>query len=108
MSYSIEKTEHYVLILLNESKFDKSITLEIEKQIVVLYREGLTNMIIDFSKVSEIDESGLSLLRKATKVCRTEQGLFIVCTKDDDILDLIDGEKIHEIILKSHVVYYND
>jgi anti-anti-sigma regulatory factor len=99
MSYSIEKTEHYVLILLNESKFDKSITPEIEKQIIVLYREGLTNMIVDFSKVLEIDESGLSLLRKATKVCRTEQGLFIVCTKDDDILDLIDDEKIHEIIL---------
>lgn len=99
MNYSIEKTEHYALIQLNESKFDKSITQEIEKQIVVLYREGLTNMIVDFSKVLEIDESGLSLLRKATKVCRTEQGLFIVCTKDDDILDLIDGEKIHEIVL---------
>jgi anti-sigma B factor antagonist len=99
MNYSIEKTEHYALIQLNESKFDKSITPEIEKQIIVLYREGLTNMIVDFSKVLEIDESGLSLLRKATKVCRTEQGLFIVCTKDDDILDLIDGEKIHEIVL---------
>lgn len=99
MSYSVEKTEHYALIQLNESKFDKSITAEIEKQIVVLYREGLTNMIVDFSKVLEIDESGLSLLRKATKVCRTEQGLFIVCTKDDEILDLIDGEKIPEIIL---------
>ena len=97
--YSIEKTEHYALIQLNESKFDKSITAEIEKQIVILYREGTINMIVDFSKVSEIDESGLSLLRKATKVCRTEQGLFIVCTKDDDILDLIDGEKIHEIVL---------
>lgn len=99
MSYSVEKTEHYALIQLNESKFDKSITGEIEKQIVVLYREGLTNMIVDFSKVLEIDESGLSLLRKATRVCRTEQGLFIVCTKDDDILDLIDGEKIPEIVL---------
>ena len=99
MNYSIEKTEHYALIQLNESKFDKSITPEIEKQIIVLYREGLTNMILDFSKVLEIDESGLSLLRKATKVCRTEQGLFIVCTKDDDILDLIDGEKIPEIVL---------
>ena len=99
MNYSIEKTEHYALIQLNESKFDKSITPEIEKQIIVLYREGLTNMILDFSKVLEIDESGLSLLRKATKVCRTEQGLFIVCTKDDDILDLIDGEKIHEIVM---------
>ncbi|GGD56151.1 hypothetical protein GCM10011514_20270 [Emticicia aquatilis] len=99
MSYSVEKTEHYALIQLNESKFDKSITGEIEKQIVVLYREGLTNMIVDFSKVLEIDETGLSLLRKATRVCRTEQGLFIVCTKDDDILDLIDGEKIPEIVL---------
>ncbi len=99
MSYSVEKTEHYALIQLNESKFDKSITAEIEKQIVILYREGTTNMVVDFSKVVEIDESGLSLLRKATKVCRTEQGLFIVCTKDDDILDLIDGEKIPEIIL---------
>lgn len=99
MSYSIEKTEHYALIQINESKFDKSITAEIEKQIVVLYREGMTNMVCDFSKVLEIDESGLSLLRKATKVCRAEQGLFVVCTKDDDILDLIDGEKIPEIIL---------
>lgn len=99
MSYSIEKTEHYALIQLNESKFDKSITAEVEKQIVVLYREGLTNMIVDFSKVLEIDESGLSLLKKATRVCRAEQGLFIVCTKDDDILDLIDGEKIPEIVL---------
>jgi len=99
MSYSIEKSEHYALIQLNECKFDKSITPEIEKQIVVLYREGMTNMIIDFSKVLEIDESGLSLLRKATKVCRTEHGLFIICTKDDDILDLIDGEKIPEIVL---------
>jgi len=99
MSYSVEKTEHYALIQLNDNKFDKSITAEIEKQIVVLYREGLTNMIVDFTKVVEIDESGLSLLRKATRVCRTEQGLFIVCTKDDDILDLVDGEKIPEIVL---------
>ncbi|AFK05071.1 sulfate transporter/antisigma-factor antagonist STAS [Emticicia oligotrophica DSM 17448] len=99
MTYSVEKTEHYALIQIEENKFDKSITAEVEKQIVVLYREGFMNMILDFSKVLEIDESGLSLLRKATKVCRSEHGLFIVCTKDDDILDLIDGEKIPEIVL---------
>ncbi|CAH0995226.1 hypothetical protein EMA8858_01346 [Emticicia aquatica] len=99
MTHSVEKTEHYALIQLDENKFDKSITAEFEKLVVVLYREGFTNMVVDFSKVIEIDDSGLSLLRKATKVCRTEQGLFIVCTKDDDILDLIDSEKIPEIVL---------
>ncbi len=99
MTHTLEKTEHYALIDLDENKFDKSITAEFEKLVAVLYREGFTNMVVDFSKILEIDESGLSLLRKATKVCRTEQGLFIICTKDDDILDLIDGEKIPEIIL---------
>ena len=99
MNHKVEKTEHYALIQLDENKFDKSITAEFEKLVVVLYREGFTNMVVDFSKVIEIDESGLLLLKKATKVCRTEQGLFIICTKDDDILDLIDGEKIPEIIL---------
>ncbi len=99
MTHTLEKTEHYALIELDENKFDKSITAEFEKLVVVLYREGFTNMVVDFSKVLEIDESGLSLLRKVTKVCRTEQGLFIICTKDDDILDLIDSEKIPEIIL---------
>jgi anti-sigma B factor antagonist len=99
MNHKVEKTEHYALIQLDENKFDKYITAEFEKLVVVLYREGFTNMVVDFSKVIEIDESGLLLLKKATKVCRTEQGLFIICTKDDDILDLIDSEKIPEIIL---------
>lgn len=99
MNYNLEKTEHYALIEVNETAFDKKITPEFEKLVVVLYREGLNNMVVDFSKVTEIDESGLSLIRKATKVCRTEQGLFVICTKDDDILDLIDSEKIPELIL---------
>jgi anti-sigma B factor antagonist len=98
MNYKVEKTEHYVLIEMDETAFDKNITAEFEKLVVVLYREGLNNMVVDFSKITEIDEEGLSLIRRATKVCRTEQGLFIICTKDDDLLDLIDAEKIPELI----------
>lgn len=56
-------------------------------------------MIIDFSKVQEIENSGLTLLEKATRVCRKEQGLLVICTKNDDILDQIDERKIPEIIL---------
>lgn len=98
MNYSIEKTEHYALIEINETAFDKNVTPEFEKLVVVLYREGINNMVVDFSKITEIDDAGLSLIRKATKVCRTEQGLFIICTKDDDLLDLIDAEKIPELV----------
>ncbi|WP_394990864.1 STAS domain-containing protein [Emticicia sp.] len=98
MNYKVEKTEHYALIEIDETAFDKRITAEFEKVVAVLYREGLNNMVVDFSKITEIDEAGLTLIGKATKVCRTEQGLFIICTKDDDLLDLIDAEKIPELI----------
>ncbi len=99
MNYNLEKTEHYALISFDETAFDKKITAEFEKLVVVLYREGLNNIVVDFSKVTEVDEAGLTLIRKATRVCRTENGLFVLCTKDDDVLDLIDAEKIPELIL---------
>ncbi len=99
MNYKVEKTEHYALIQLNEEIIDQNITPQLEKIIVGLYNEKLINMIVDFSKVIEIEQSGLTLLEKATRVCRKEQGLFVVCTKNDDILDQIDEKKIPEIIL---------
>ena len=99
MNYKIEKTEQYALIILEETVFGENIVAQFEKLVVVLYREGFTNMVTDFTKITEIDEEGLSLIRKVTKVCRTEQGLFIICTKDDDIIDQIDTEKIPELVI---------
>ena len=99
MNYKVEKNEQYALILLDENVFGENIASQFEKLVVVLYREGFTNMVVDFSKVAEIDDDGLSLIRKATKVCRTEQGLFIICTKDDDVIDVIDSAKIPELVI---------
>jgi len=99
MNYKIEKTEQYALIILEETVFGENIVAQFEKLVVVLYREGFTNMVTDFTKITEIDEEGLWLIRKVTKVCRTEQGLFIICTKDDDIIDQIDTEKIPELVI---------
>lgn len=99
MNYKIEKTEQYVLISLDETTFGTEIVAPFEKLVVLLYREGFTNMVTDFTKITEVDEEGLSLIRKATKVCRTEQGLFVLCTKDDDVIDIIDAAQIPELII---------
>lgn len=99
MNYKIEKTEQYALISLDETTFGTEIVAPFEKLVVQLYREGFTNMVTDFTKITEVDDEGLSLIRKATKVCRTEQGLFVICTKDDDVIDAIDGAQIPELII---------
>lgn len=99
MNYKIDKTEQYALISLDETTFGAEITPAFEKLIVQLYREGYTNMIADFGKVTEVDNDGLTLIRKATKVCRSEQGLFIIATKDDDLIDEIDSAKVPELVI---------
>ena len=99
MNYKIEKTEQYALISLDETTFGTEIVAPFEKLVVQLYREGFTNMVTDFTKITGVDDEGLSLIRKATKVCRTEQGLFVICTKDDDVIDAIDGAQIPELII---------
>jgi anti-anti-sigma regulatory factor len=99
MNFNIEKTEHYALISPTQQSFNSEVAIPLEKAIVGLYREGFINMLIDFSKITEIDEIGLNLLRKATKVCKSEQGIFVVCTKNDDLIDTIDEFKIPEILI---------
>lgn len=99
MNFNIEKTEHYALISVEDKSFNSEVAAPLEKSIVVLYREGIINMVVDLTKVTEIDEVGLNLLRKATKVCTNEQGIFVVCTKNDDIIDEIDGFKIPDILI---------
>jgi anti-anti-sigma regulatory factor len=99
MNYKIDKTEQYALISLDETTFGAEIAPPFEKLVVQLYREGFTNMVADFTKVTEIDNDGLSLIRKVTRVCRAEQGLFVICTKDDDLIDEIDSAKIPELVI---------
>ena len=94
MNYKIDKTEQYALISLDETTFGAEIAPPFEKLVVQLYREGYTNMVVDFTKVTDVDNDGLSLIRKATRVCRAEQGLFVICTKEDDVIDEIDSAKI--------------
>ncbi len=99
MNYKIDKTEQYALISLDETTFGAEIAPPFEKLVVQLYREGYTNMVVDFTKVTDVDNDGLSLIRKATRVCRAEQGLFVICTKEDDVIDEIDSAKIPELII---------
>ncbi|MCU0324666.1 MAG: anti-anti-sigma factor [Spirosomaceae bacterium] len=99
MNYNIDKTEQYALISLDESKFGENIAGPFEKMVIVLYREGYTNMIVDFTNIKEIDNDGLSLIRKATKACRAEGGLFVVATKDDDIIETIDSAAIPDLLI---------
>ena len=71
-------------------------------------------MILNLSKVQMIDGFGVSAIRKATKICTNELGLFVVVSKNDEIVDRLDQAKIENLtIMNSNqegvdAIYLND
>ena len=71
-------------------------------------------MILNISKIAELDGYGVSAIRKGTKICTNEGGLFVVVTKDDGIAERLDTAKIENLTLLNTVqegvdaIYLND
>lgn len=99
MNFSVAKNEQYALIELKEKIFGEEIAPEIEKLVRNLYREGYSNMILDFGRIIELDGYGISLIRKANKICLNEMGLLIIVSKNTEIIEQLDGAKIEDLTI---------
>ncbi|MGV3561594.1 STAS domain-containing protein [Larkinella arboricola] len=99
MNYAIEKNEQYSLITLNETVFGGEVPSTFETLSRNLFREGYSNIIVDFSAVDEIEDAGIPIIRKINRQCTNESGLFILVTKRDDVIDYLDDAKIADLTI---------
>jgi anti-anti-sigma factor len=99
MNYTIEKNEQYSLINLNESAFSGEVPTTFETLSRNLFREGYSNIIVDFNPVEEVDPTGISVIRKINRQCTNEAGLFVLVTKNDEVIDFLDASKIADLTI---------
>ncbi|MGA0555282.1 STAS domain-containing protein [Larkinella sp. VNQ87] len=99
MNYSIEKNEQYSLITLNEPVFGGEVSATFETLSRNLFREGYSNIIVDFEAVKEIEDTGVPTIRKINRQCTNESGLFILVTKRDEVIDFLDSAKIPDLTI---------
>ena len=99
MNYAIEKNEQYSLVTLNETVFGGEVPTTFETLSRNLFREGYSNIIVDFTAVQEIEDDGVPTIRKINRQCVNESGLFILVTKNEEIIDFLDGSKIPDLTI---------
>ncbi|ADB38687.1 STAS domain-containing protein [Spirosoma linguale] len=99
MNYTIEKNEQYALIRLAESQFGEEVSATFDTLSRGLFREGYSNIIIDVEPVQSVDQSGLTTIRKINRQCTNEVGLLILVTKNDDLIDVLDGANISDLTI---------
>ena len=112
--YQLEQNESYALIDWLGSDLIQDNSEELELAVRLLFKKDYTNMILNISKVQNLDGFGVSAIRKATKICTNELGLFVVVCKVDEVVDRLDQAKIENLNLLNTVqeaidaIYLND
>ncbi|WP_128545274.1 STAS domain-containing protein [Larkinella soli] len=99
MNYAIEKNEQYALITLNESVFGGEVPTTFETLSRNLFREGYSNIIVDFNATDEVDAGGVSVIRKINRHCISEEGLFVLVTKNEEVIDFLDESKLTDLTI---------
>ncbi len=112
--YQLEQNESYALIeWLGENLIQENYE-ELETAVRILFKKDYGNMILNMSKVNQMDGFGVSAIRKATKICTNELGLFVVVSKNEEVTERLDQAKIENLTIMNTVqegidaIYLND
>lgn len=112
--YSLEQNESYAQIEWKEPNLDQSNHEELENVVRALFKKDYHNLVFNMSKVEQLDGYGVSSIRKATKICTNESGLFVVVSKKDPIVERLDAANIEGLTIMNTVqegvdaIYLND
>jgi anti-anti-sigma regulatory factor len=113
-SFQLEQNESYAVIDWKAEQLGATNSEELENAIRLLFKKDYANIILNISKIAELDGYGVSAIRKGTKICTNEGGLFVVVTKEDVIAERLDTAKIDNLTLLNTVqegvdaIYLND
>jgi anti-anti-sigma factor len=97
MNHSVETNEQYALIRLSETEFSGDVPAEFETASRSLIREGHSNLIVDLATVRFFDVAGLGSIRKINRQCSNELGMLVLVTKDDDLIEQLEGTNIADL-----------
>jgi anti-anti-sigma regulatory factor len=112
--YQLEQNESYAVIDWLSQELLQTNSEELELAVRLLFKKEYANIIFNASKITTIDGYGVSAIRKATKICTNELGLFVVVCKHDETVERLDQAKIEDLTIMNTVqegidaIYLND
>jgi anti-anti-sigma factor len=78
MDFKIDKLDDFSLIQILKEKLDTHIAPSLKSELVLLSGNGEKNILLDLSKSSYCDSSGLSAILVANRLCKNADGAFVL------------------------------
>ena len=98
MKYSVDKQEKYTLYTLMEENLNAVIAPDLKSKFVILFNEGVTNLILDLSEVKYVDSSGLSAILTADRLWKQLGSFILTGIQHPSVQKLIDISQLNDVL----------
>jgi anti-anti-sigma factor len=84
------EVKNNILVLYVTGRLDAVSSPQLEKKVMALIDEGdHKKVLMDFTAVDYLSSAGMRLLLTTTKKLKSVQGQFVLCSLENDVLDVI-------------------
>ncbi len=104
MSTEILKKEDFTLVKLESDRLDANNAPDLKTEFVRLTNDGESNIVLDLSRCSYCDSSGLRAILVGNRLCEDNLGAFILCGLQPDVEYLIRISMLHTVLLITKTV----
>ena len=98
MKYSVDKQNKYAVFSLEEDNLNSSIAPTLKTEFIYLSNEGVQNLILDLSKVSYVDSSGLSAILTANRLWKGQDGFVLTGIVQPNVVKLIEISRLDTVL----------
>ena len=97
-NFTIDKKEKYTLVTIHVEKLDSRVSPILKSELVVINAGGEKNIIIDLKECRYCDSSGLSAILIGNRLCKNENGTFVLSGLQDSVSKLISISQLDSVL----------
>ncbi len=98
MDFKIDKLDDFTLIQILKEKLDTHVAPSLKSELVLLSGNGEKNILLDLSKSSYCDSSGLSAILVANRLCKNADGAFVLSGLQPAVERLISVSQLDSVL----------
>ncbi len=104
MAFEVQKRGNYTLVKVNSDRLDTNNAPDLKSKLVVVNNEGEKNIVLDLSRCTYCDSSGLRAVLVANRLCEDAIGTFILTGLQPDVENLVRISMLHTVLLIANSV----
>ena len=97
MLVQVEEKGPVVLIVVKEERLDAHNSSELKTQMLNLFEEGKTNLVVDLEMVRFVDSSGLGSLVSGFKNASARNGNLKLCSLQPQVKSMFELTRLHRV-----------